>query len=97
MISIVKKAIVDKVADIEKSYQVFVDMGMDRKEYALKWRTKDKNFGYVMAMAKGVDPYDLAKGWISDNTKRLNIAREWLKKYDPTLFFQDPEENDDDN
>ena len=97
IISVVKKAINDKQADIEKSYQVFVEMGKDRKEYALKWRTKDSNFGYVMAMAKGIDPYELAKDWIREKTKRLHIAREWLLKKDPTLFFQDPEENEDDN
>jgi T4 RnlA family RNA ligase len=97
IISIVKRAIDDKVIDIEKSYQVFVEMGKDRKEYALKWRTKDKNFGYVMAMAKGIDPYELAKDWVREQTKRLHIAREWLQKKDPTLFFQDPEENEDDN
>ena len=71
-------------------------MGKDRKEYALKWRTKDKNFGYVMAMAKGIEPYELAKDWVREQTKRLHIAREWLQKKDPTLFFQDPEENEDD-
>lgn len=97
IISIVKKALSDKVLDIEKSYQVFVEMGKDRKEYALKWRTKDKNFGYVMAMAKGIEPYELAKDWVREQTKRLHIAREWLQKKDPTLFFQDPEENEDDN
>jgi len=97
MISIVKKALADKVEEIKKSYQVFKDMGENRKDYALTYRKKEPNFGYVMAMAKGIDPYDLAKGWLSDTTKRLNVAREWLKKQDPTLFFQDPEENDDDN
>lgn len=97
IISIIKKALSDKVLDIEKSYQVFVEMGKDRKEYALKWRTKDKNFGYVMAMAKGIEPYELAKDWVREQTKRLHIAREWLQKKDPTLFFQDPEENEDDN
>lgn len=97
MISIVRKAVADKAVEIRKSYQVFVDMGENRKDYALKYRGKEPNFGYVMAMAKGTDPYELAKDWVMDNTKRLNIAREWLKKRDASLFFQDPEENDDDN
>jgi hypothetical protein len=43
------------------------------------------------------EPYEMAKEWLRDQTKRLAIAREWLQKNDPTLFFQDPEENDDDN
>jgi T4 RnlA family RNA ligase len=95
IIEVVKKAISDKIHDLNLSYQVFVDMGEDRKEYALKYRGKEPNFAYVMAMAKGIDSYDLAKDWISDNTKRLMIAREWLKNREPSLFFKDSEESDD--
>jgi T4 RnlA family RNA ligase len=43
------------------------------------------------------EPYEMAKVWLRDTTKRLNIAREWLQTKDKTLFFQDPEESDDDN
>ena len=88
IIDIVKKSIVDKANDIRKSYQVFLDMGKNRKDYALKHR-KDKNFGFVMAMADGIDPYELSKKWLSNNTKRLMIARDWLKRKDPSLFFKD--------
>ena len=52
---------------------------------------------YYDAAIKRSDKYELAKVWLRDNTKRLNLAREWLKKRDPSLFFQDPEENEDDN
>jgi len=97
IISVVKRAIDDKVEDIKKSYQVFLDMGSDRKAYAMKYYKKEPNFGAVMAMAKGIDPYEIAKEWVRDQTKRLQIARDWLLKKDPTLFFQDPEENEDDN
>jgi RNA ligase len=95
IIEVVKKSISDKIHELDLSYQVFVDMGKDRKEYALKYRGKEPNFGYVMAMAKGIDSYDLAKDWVSDNTKRLMIARDWLKKREPSLFFKDSEESDD--
>lgn len=94
IIEVVKKSISDKIHDLDLSYQVFVDMGEDRKEYALKYRGKEPNFGYVMAMAKGIDSYDLAKDWVRDNTKRLMIAREWLKKREPSLFFKDSEESE---
>jgi T4 RnlA family RNA ligase len=43
------------------------------------------------------EPYEMAKDWLRDLTKRLAISREWLQTKDKTLFFQDPEENDDDN
>jgi T4 RnlA family RNA ligase len=42
-------------------------------------------------------PFEMAKDWIREKTKRLNIAREWLKTEDPSLFFQDPDESQTDN
>jgi T4 RnlA family RNA ligase len=46
---------------------------------------------------KRCEPFELVKEWLRDKTKRLEIAREWLKKEEPTLFFQEPEESEDDN
>jgi len=92
IITIVKKVIDEKVQDIKKSYQIYLDMGSNNKEYALKYYKKEPNFGYVMQMAKGGDPYELAKDWLRDKTKRLMIARDFLKEKDPTLFFQEPDE-----
>ena len=97
IIDIVKKSIDEKVIDIKKSYQVYLDMGSNNKEYALKWYKKEPNFGYVMQMAKGTDTYELAKDWIREKTKRLLIARDFLKAKDPTLFFQEPDEENEDN
>ncbi len=97
IISVIKKSIDEKVEDIKKSYQVFLDMGSDRKEYALKYYKKDPNFGYVMQMAKGIDPYELAKDWVRGQNARLLISRDWLKKKDPTLFFQEPDPENEDN
>jgi hypothetical protein len=93
---VIKKAITEKVLDIEKSYQVFVDMGSVHKDYALS-NKKDKNFGYVMAMSRGADVHDLAKEWVREKTKRLLIAREFLVERDPSIFFQDPETNDEED
>ena len=97
IISIIKKSIDEKVEDIKKSYQIFLDMNSDRKEYALKYYKKDPNFGYVMQMVKGIDPYNLAKDWIRDQNARLLMSRDWLKKKDPTLFFQEPDPENEDN
>ena len=49
-----------------------------------------------MALDKCRDIYDLAKEYIREKTKRLLIAREWLKRIDPTLFFQEPDEETQD-
>ncbi len=97
IISIIKKAVSDKEEDIKKSYQVFLDMGSDRKEYALKYYKKEPNFGYVMQMAKGIEPYELAKDWVRDQNARLLMSRDFLKKKDPTLFFQEPDPENEDN
>ena len=41
------------------------------------------------------EPYEMAKMWLRDLTKRLNLSREWLQTKDKTLFFKDSEESDD--
>lgn len=42
------------------------------------------------------EPFEMAKEWLRDKTKRLNIAREFLKQKDSSLFFQEPDpENQD--
>ena len=124
IITIVKKAISDKVSEIEKAYEQFVKSGISKKDYAINQRKGNPNFGFVMNMVKADDlkkmskeeildiydnmedyekalqrcePYEMAKMWLRDLTKRLNLSREWLQTKDKTLFFQDPEESDDDN
>ena len=97
IIQIVKKSIDQKVDDIKKSYQVYLDMGSNNKEYALKYYKKEPNFGYVMGISKGLDIYEVAKDWLRDKTKRLMLAREFLKEKDPTLFFQEPDPENEDN
>lgn len=93
IISVVKNAIDVKVSELKKSYKFFTSFS-SRKEYAIKYYKKDPNFGYVMQMDKGADPYELAKKWIKDNTKKLMMARDWLSKRDKSLFFIDVEEDD---
>lgn len=124
MISIVKKALTDKVSEIEKAYEKFVKSGISKKDYAINQRKGNPNFGFVMNMVKADDmrkmskeeildiydnmddyekalqrcePYEMAKMWLRDLTKRLNLSREWLQTKDKTLFFQDPEESEDNN
>jgi T4 RnlA family RNA ligase len=124
IITIVKKAISDKVSEIEKDYEEFVKSGISKKDYAINQRKGNPNFSFVMNMAKADDlrnmskeeildiydnmkdyektlqrfePYEMTKEWLRDKTKRLLIARDWLRTQDPTLFFVDSEEVDDDN
>lgn len=46
---------------------------------------------------KRCETYEMAKEWLRDLTKRLTISREWLKTKDKTLFFQEPDEENEDN
>ena len=47
-------------------------------------------------MIKTSEPFEMAKVWLSRETNKLLIAREWLSKIDPTLFFIDVEEDVED-
>ena len=107
IILVIKNSISGKADDILKSYDLFLEggVGIDlegetklqlmRKAFALKYR-KDPNFAYVMSLSKGSDVYDLSKNWVSDMTKKLHIARDFLKLRDPSLFFIDKELDEND-
>lgn len=108
IIAVVKNAVSEKSKDIGKSYELFLEGGVGkdwtgdlrlqlmRKAFSLKYR-KDINFSYVMSLSKGNDVYELAKDWVSDHTKKLKIAREFLQERDPSLFFTDvPEDENED-
>lgn len=47
-------------------------------------------------MIKTSEPFEMAKVWVSRDTNKLLIAREFLSKIDPTLFFIDVEEDVED-
>jgi len=100
MIVVIKNSVYEKVNDILKSHELFLaeddgsDISIVKKNYALKYCKKDKNFGYVMGIVNGKDVYDLAIDWVRDQTKKMNIARDFLKERDPSLFFVDGPENE---
>jgi T4 RnlA family RNA ligase len=106
IINVVKHSVVEKVDDILKSYDLFLEGGVGkdwegelrlqlmRKTFALKYH-KDKNFAYVMSLSKGKDVYELAKDWVSDQNRKLLVSRSFLKERDPSLFFVDIEVDDD--
>ena len=106
IINVVKHSVGEKVTDILKSYDLFLEGGVGkdwggelrlqlmRKTFALKYR-KDKNFAYVMSLSKGKDVYELAKDWVSDQNRKLLVSRSFLKERDPSLFFVDIEVDED--
>ncbi len=121
IIEIVKMSLSNKVNEIRKSYEFYLTVG-SRKDYAINFRGKDKNFAWVMRMADAADasllsreevlekfetfdryenalkmsePFEMAKEWLSKETNKLLIARDWLSKIDPSLFFVNVEEVED--
>ncbi len=77
-------------------------MNMDKAEQLKKLSKEEilQIYGDIESYERSLkrcEPFDMAKEWLRDKTKRLEIAREWLKGKDSTLFFQEPEESEDDN
>ncbi len=106
IVKITKSAINEKVCEIDKLYNIYLELGSNDKEFALKY-LKDINFGFVMNIAKcdklkklsreeileiyddyslyektieRCNSYELTKEYIIKQTKKLEIAREWLEK-----------------
>jgi T4 RnlA family RNA ligase len=124
MVSIVKRITIEKSHEIDDLYKIFLEMGRNKKEFALKYG-RHKDFAFVVQMAKGddlkkmskdqisdhykndpmryeinltkCDKFNLIKEWIRDSTKRLAMARNWLKKKDPEMEFKNPVKGEDEN
>lgn len=124
MIEVVRKAIVEKSHEIDDLYHTFLEMGSDKKAFALKYH-RHKDFPFVMQLAKGddlkrmtkeeiikysngdmdkyemslarCDKFEIIKDWLRDNTKRLAMARNWLRKRNSGMDFRNPVLGEDDN
>lgn len=86
LITLVKRELDKKSAEIESDYLTFLQMGGDKKAFALKY-LKTPNFSNVMSMANGKSSYDLAVVWLRDKTKRLLTARSFIKSVEPDFEF----------
>jgi len=65
IIEIIKDSINEKVQEINKLYDVYLEMSSNDKNFALKYR-KDTNFGYVMILARCNKLKKLSKEEISE-------------------------------
>ena len=86
IINVVKHEVNVKSEEIESLYSKFLEMGSDKKDFALKFN-KNKSFGMAMNLInrKG-DSYELSKKWVSKKCSKLEITREWLMEKDPSIF-----------
>lgn len=64
---------------------------LSREEVLEKFETFDR---YENAL-KMSEPFEMSKEWLSKETNKLLIARDWLSKIDPSLFFVNVEEVED--
>jgi T4 RnlA family RNA ligase len=55
------------------------------------------NYSDYEKTLSNLEPYELAKNWLREKTRRLQMARDWLSSRDPSLFFKDSEESEDGN
>jgi T4 RnlA family RNA ligase len=66
--------------EIEKLYEIFIDMDFNVKEFALKYH-KNRYFAGVMSKFRDLrTPFDTAVIMISKETNALESARTWLNK-----------------
>jgi RNA ligase len=79
-------SIVDKVDDLYKKY---LDLGSDRKAFALTYLDKDPLAKYCFNRIKGEDSFEIAKNILKDKTKKLGEARKWLSSKIENLEFTD--------
>jgi T4 RnlA family RNA ligase len=123
IVDIIKRSISKKIHSIDELYKKFVEMGKNKRDFALKYR-RDKDFPFVMELSKlddlkslpreeiltkydsyeryestinRLDKYELIKQWLKDRTKRLQMARDFIREEDPKFEFRNKIENEDDN
>ena len=74
---IVSNFLKERIGEIEKLISKY---NGDKKDFALRHR-KDKNFGMSMVVINGKnDVYSVVKEWLINQTKRLELARSFVKR-----------------
>lgn len=72
-----------KIEELKKmSYDEIIDKFNSIEEYDI----------FLSDAIEKYEPHNMAKEWILYETSKLKIAREWLEKKDPSLFFKDIDE-----
>ena len=77
--NVVKEEVKSVSNQIDALYNEFLSMNSDRKEFALKYLKANSFTNLCFRKIKGEDSFDIAKSYLSEKTKKLNSAREWLK------------------
>ncbi len=83
IISIVKRAISDKMSEIKDAYDKYVKSGMTKKEYALGHRVGNPNFPFVMNMSKATELKKMTEEEILAVYGDIDKYEEALQNCDP--------------
>lgn len=81
IIDIVKAELNVKMKEIEKSYEFYKSIG-SRKEYAINYRGKDNNFGFVMRMATLDETKDMSNEEILEIFETIERYEKMVKSTD---------------
>jgi len=74
---IVSEFLKERIAEVEDLISKYKG---DKKDFALRYK-KDKNFGKAMVVINGKnDVYTVVREWLIDQTKRLELARSFIKR-----------------
>jgi len=76
--SVVKLEISSIVEKIDALYKIYVDLGSDRKTFALTYLDRDPLAKFCFNKIRGEDSFDIAKNILRDKTKKLVEARQWI-------------------
>ena len=87
--SVVKLEISSIVEKIDGLYKKYLDLGSDRKTFALTYLDKNPLAKFCFNKIKGEDSFEIAKNILKDKTKKLGESRQWLSSKIDNLEFRD--------
>ena len=70
-------------------YKIYVDLGSDRKTFAINYLDKEPLAKFCFNKIKGEDSFEIAKNILKDKTKKLGEARQWLSSKMENFEFRD--------
>jgi T4 RnlA family RNA ligase len=88
LISMVRKEISDKSASVDALYNVFVKMGRNKKDFALKY-LRNKDFPIVMELSKLDDMKSLSREEILDRYDTIDNYENMLARLDKFELIKD--------
>lgn len=77
--SVVKQEVNCISIQIDDLYNEFLSLGSNRKDFAIKYLKVNPYTNLAFRKIKGEDSFELAVLFLSEKTKKLNSARDWLK------------------